>query len=360
MKYCFYFFITIIFYSCNGQHTYNVLTNVNDTLKEQKNNTSSLINIKPDTSKDLDDDSDISIVPFNIDYDIFKQPILLLDDPFNLDSALKGLFPGHYYKFPLPVDKTDTITLEAWSCAASHPEQFNGWDSGDIQMFPLKDSNETRFVDTLQYIDDDGEKNIFISFSTTAFTTDFIGVGRFTGAILGLAQFTYENNKWCLKTFSPAIGYYGAFQTIPKIHLLKLGKNNYGCYIENSNGPAGGPFYSDDYVFGIVNNKIKVLLTILGAAKSQGDSFTEWDSRFLHKKNDSLNIFPELQVEIKGTDTQRKKIDDYDDITTDLPSTVKQIVNPKSNFSFTILTSYKYIDGAYKFENQEIKTKNIK
>ena len=117
------------------------------------------------------DNEYVQIIPYKIGFDLFKKRNLSFDKPFNIDSVFKKLFPGHFYKLTSPYEDGDTILLEAWSCPTCTQKQFAGWydEIELLESFPLNDSNETRFKDTLRFIDDRGNNNILMSFSTTGF-----------------------------------------------------------------------------------------------------------------------------------------------------------------------------------------------
>jgi hypothetical protein len=287
-----------------------------------------------------------TIIPKAINFDLFKKRTISIDAPFVPDSALKILFPGNFYKLDDPIHDGEFVSLEAWSSPDTKQKAYPAWFDEMPQLFPLKDSNETRFGDTLLFTDEKGIKNILISFSTTEYTTDLIGCGRFTCAILGLAWFTEENEKWNLRTFSPALGCYGSFQQIPSLNLLKIGKNNYGCYVDNQNGGAGGPFYADSYVFGVVNGKFEVILHQIGTGRIY-DGKTEWSSDFV--STGSAN-FPEIHCITKGTYSSKESFDEVDD-TSSTPMGIKQIIRTKEYFNFKITNRYSFENGKYVFKD---------
>lgn len=300
-----------------------------------------------------DSSEDIVIIPSEISIDLFKKRNISLPGPFSADSAFKKLFPGHYYKLTPPYsDGADTVTLVAWSAHKAQQHSFAGWPEEGDALFPLKDSNETRLKECIPFVDDNGHKNVLMSFSTTEFTTELLPTGRFTCACFGLALFMEENNSWNLKTFSPALGCYGAFQTIPAINLLKFGRNNYGCYIDNTNGGAGGPFYTDSYVFGIVNGDFKPILEREGTGRIY-DGKSEWKSQF-KPQSAAADGFSELQVITKGDYHSKKNFDDAEDDTANTPTAIKGVIRSKEHFNFTIVSHYAFENGAYVFKSQEL------
>ncbi len=112
-------------------------------------------------------------------------------------------------------------------------------------------------------------ENILLSFSTRHVQPiDLMYCGRFECAILGLAWFTDSAGFWQLKAFSPGLGCYGAFQQLPLIRLIRFGANNYGCYLGYTNGGAGGPYNGDLFIFGLINGKLRELLTVENAEQN--------------------------------------------------------------------------------------------
>ncbi|MCW3084088.1 MAG: hypothetical protein JWP12_1454 [Bacteroidetes bacterium] len=296
-------------------------------------------------------DAEYQRIPKAIGFDLFKKRMVSLEEPFSPDSALKALFPGQYYQFPSPYDDNQPISIEEWSCPTCTQKEFTGWYEEETVLFPLKDSNETRYKDTLLFTDDNGNRNVLMSFSTTEFAQDLILCGRFTCANFGLALFTEENKKWNLKTFSPALGCYGSFQMIPSIMLLKFGKNNYGCYFDNTNGGAGGPFYSDSYAFGIVNGQFKMILERVGTGRiANGKS--EWKSDFIIPQRTSA--FSDLEVVTAGDYYSKKSFDEAEDDTANTPGAIKDAIRSNEHFDFKIVSHYAFENGKYVFKSQDL------
>jgi hypothetical protein len=284
------------------------------------------------------------IIPF----DLYKKRNISLDAPFSADSALTALFPGNYY----PGEETAVI----WSSPATRSRPFPGWFDEEPEIFPSKDSNATRIGTQLDFTDDNGKKCILISFASTGFEGDLMRTGRFSCACLGLALFREENNKWVLKNFSPALGCYGSFETLPAISLLKLGKNNFGCYLDNTNGGAGGPFYTDSYVFGLVKGEFSVLLCHIGSGRINAPS--EWKSSFEGGKGNGE--FCDLRCSTEGNYVSYESFKEVEDDTSNVPAAIKELIKTKEHFNFRIVTDFVFRDGAYIFKDEDAVTTPMK
>ena len=310
---------------------------INANSTSVKNKADSEVSLHPITT-------DTPIVQKNIPYNLYAFRSIKLQEPFSADSALKKLFPGNYYK--LWTSNTDSISFEAWSSRASTKHTFHGWESdsaGDI--FPFKDSNETRVSDTLLMVDN-GKRNIIVSFGTRICDGDFFRTGRFISAFMGLALFTEENNKWVLKAFNPAIGYYGMFQTVPKTHPFKFNSGNLGCYIGECTGGSGGPYFTKAYVFAISGNTFKIVLVredvVRGdTRRNTWDSEQQIDSSQLNKK------FPDIIITTYGDYLKADFDSTYGDDTSSALAAIIPLTKHMDNFDFTIKARYIFVQDKY-------------
>jgi len=300
-------------------------------------------------------DPDPHIVPRRIKYNFFIPKDSTIKKPFTISEALKELFPGRYYHLPVPADPSEIVTLEAWRCSVCPSQQFVS-DYGDSVVFPLqKEDNITRVSKTLSYINAEGKKNIIVAFESTGILTGLLPCGRMDGAVLSLALFTDEDSVWRLKSFAPALGYYGSFQDLSPIKLMKLGKDNYGLYFEDGVGPGGGPFIYTSYIFGLVGNKFELLLRDWGSA--QCNSFANWDCKYKTDLSDTTR-FGNLSVIMKGWYDKR----DYDsmrEIGVTFPDELKQYLPKKDSLSFTITANYQFRNGKYVFTTEKVKTRKF-
>lgn len=302
----------------------------------------------PQTDLSLEDfgAEELHIIPYRIKENFYTPSELKIPKPFKPEIAMRKLFPGHYYKLPAPYSHDEIVKLVAWSCPSCPKYKYKNY-FGDEVMFPLRDSNETRVSKVLRYTDDSGQKNILVAFSTTEFTTDLLPCGRFEGAFLSLALFIESDSTWNLKTFAPVLGYYGSFQSLPDVKLLKFGKNNFGCYIDDANGPGGGPFYSNLYVFGRIDGLFKLILEKDLASRT--NTSTNWDYKIILTPSDSLPYGKMLvkttgHYSSDGLDTSSG----WDDPKM-LPDAIKQTIKNRDNFDFTIQSDYIFNNGKYDF-----------
>lgn len=295
---------------------------------------------------------DPKITPYKIKYDFFTPKDSTLKKPFRISEALKKLFPGHYYHLPIPVNPSQIVTMEAWRCSSCPTHPFvNGY--GDSIVFPLQnEENITRVSQTLFYTSAQRKKNAIVAFESTGGLTGLIGCGRFSGAVLSLALFTEEDTVWKLKSFSPALGYFGSSQDLSEIKLLKLGKNCYGCYFEDGVGPGGGPFIYTTYIFGLVNNSFKLLLQDWGSA--QANSFANWDAKYRINNTDTA-CFSDLSIIMKGWYDKRNYDSAQEDGAT-FPDILKPFLKRIDSLNFTIIDNYQFKNGEYVFTNETVRT----
>lgn len=277
--------------------------------------------------------------PKKIKPNFYSPAGIALSHPLDVQEALQVLYPGNYYRMPDPNSVRDTFKLVEWACPGCPAKLLNGWIVGEKVRFPLADDNQTRWKDSVHFVDDSGRQNVFLSFSTTANQEgeDFIPSGRFTCAFMGLAWFKLIGDKWSLQAFSPGVGCYGAFQTLPDIQVIQLGKNNYGCMLVNSNGGAGGPYLGDLHVFAPVQKQFKEVLQV-DNVECMNAGHSSW--AFTVNANDINSRFVELQIIIEGT--YRKE--DFDVWATPrvVPVEIKPVLTTHDHVSFKITRVYKY------------------
>lgn len=304
---------------------------------------------KDSTSAGEEEKEEPDFVPANIER--LGADNLVLPKPFDPLVALQRLFPGKYYVIPDPLEDTRNIKLEAWKCPTCKTQAFSGWFGEDPDEFPYRDGVLTQYKDTLLFTDDNNHRNILISFSSLYVQpAEMMSTSRFSCAILGLAWFTEVANGWQLKTFTPALGCYGAFQSLPDIHLLKLGPNNYGCYLTQSNGGAGGPFYAEIYAFGIVDGTFKVLLAETGVGRS-GATGAEW--KVVLGNATGTSSFGDLPLTISGTYSSSAFAEDGDTLT-NVPQEILATAKVQDSFNFRIVRQYHFSNGAYKLAGSTV------
>ncbi len=296
-----------------------------------------------------DSTDDIQFVPRNITSASIGAVKAVPGKEFDLTAALKALFPGNYYRYHKYGDSFGKEELVSWRCKDCPTAAFKGWDGDDNEIFPLGEGNMTLCTDTLQYIGDDGSRNVLVAFSTMPVQPlEFMHTGRFSCSIMGLALFRAGNDKWELKYFSPALGCYGAFQSMPDIHLLRLGPNNYGCYLFNTNGGAGGPFYSDLYAFGIVNGKFKKIMEETGVQRFDAGG-SEYRAALA-----GGNTPDAIKMTITGMYSKNLF---ENDTTSNLPKELMAYIAAKDSLNFIITREYWFTNGSYTLSTTKTETK---
>lgn len=277
--------------------------------------------------------------PKKIKPNFYTPTAIVLNHPLQMQEALQVLYPGSLYHIPDPNSVRDTFHLVEWSCPGCPAKLLNGWIVGEKLRFPLADDNQTRWKDSVYFTDDSGRQNVFLSFSTTANQEgeDFIPSGRFSCAFMGLAWFQLVGDKWHLKAFSPGVGCYGAFQTLPKIEVIQLGMGTYGCMLTNTNGGAGGPYFGDLHVFAPIKKQFRTVLTVDNVVCVNAGRST-WS--FKLQPIALRSTFSVMQLDISGV--YRKA--DFDVITMPraMPVEIKPTLTTKDSVSFRIGRTYKY------------------
>jgi len=272
---------------------------------------------------------------------------------FDTTLALRALFPGNYYRYSRYGDSASIEELVSWRCKDCPPAGFKGWEGEYDAAFPNEEGNMTMCTDTLMYIGDDGKRNVLAAFSTMPVQSlEFMHTGRFCCSILGLALFTAGDDNWELKSFAPALGCYGAFQSMPDIHLLRLGNNNYGCYLLSTNGGAGGPFYSDIYAFGMIDGKFKKIMDDAGVERFHSGA-SEWQA-VLSSVKTKQNGFEDLALTMSGI---YSKYQFEDDTTSNLPRELQPFIKTKDSINFTITRQYHFNGSSYTPQGSSINAK---
>lgn len=300
---------------------------------------------------------DTDIVTGTIKYNLFTFHPATISGQFNLDSALIKLYPGHYYK--LWTDDTDSVVFEAWRCWPWVKHVFHGpfnCDEDPVEIFPLRDNNETQIRDS-DLVTDNGKRSIIVSFCNTEFEEDFVGMGRCEGAFMGLAIFTEDSSKWRLTAFNPAIGYYGYFQEIPWVGGVKYSKGNVGCWFEEIQGGSSGPYYGDIY---LVRQDRQGLEIILKKKETRRDDRPRnvWSTVFQMDSTQGDKEFPDVIFTTKGDYYSKGYDATFNDDTVDAPNEIWPITKKKDNFDYTIITRYTFENGKYKYVSEKITTRH--
>ncbi len=286
--------------------------------------------------------------------------------PFNKVTALKCLFPGRYFRFEA-VGRT--VHQEFWTCPkcpkVKVPGTMDGQTAdvfenpGEQDVFPF-DGNSTISCDVLHYTDDDGNACVIMSFSTTQATIaadETMFTGRFSCAVLGLARFVRIGNRWRLKGFVPSFGCYGAFRDLPAIHLIRFGRNNYGCYLLDCNGGAGGPSWGNLHIFGEVNGRFKELLSVPDVRRT--NALDGWMEQIGKADTSFTRPFGDLPLIIEG-DYKKWSYTDSNEtpLAGCIPLEIRMTVATSDSFDFRIRRVYRYKGDGYHLLKTKVTTKH--
>lgn len=274
---------------------------------------------------------------------------LQVPKPFSKATALRILFPANYYRTTALSDDVDVVV---WKCVNCGWRKYEGWIKEEGPYAFPADRNITETGDVLKYTDDSGVKHIIFSFATHEYQAfDDLHTGRFYSVGMGLAWFKEVNNKWELTAFNPCLGYYGAFQTLPPLKLVKLGKNNYGCYIENGNGGPGQVYTYDLYIFGVVENAIKNILKYPKVMRSNTPS-SRWEYTLKPWKGVADSVFMPIRIELNGT-YFKETPDTLYDWTDHVPEMTKAQL-AKDSMDFKVVRKYQFSKGRYRKMSSKI------
>ena len=293
------------------------------------------------------EENDVLVRPvMNVPASSIGQIGLTLNKPFNKVRALYGLIPGRRYHVS-QYENNDTVDLIVWKSNDYTRKKFAGWFLNlPEEDFPYKGGNITEPRDTLMFKDDSGKRNIILSFASHFLRPiEDLSNGRYSCVMMGLAWFKEENNKWVLKHFTPGIGCYGAFQSTPELHLIKLGTNNYACYILNSNGGPGQVYYSTLYLFAIVNGQFKIVLTE-DAVERTNTMSSSWYPQLTTLKTNSDSVIRPLSLKLEGTFNRNIPDPEYD--TTDSPIELAKAIIGRDSFDFRVTRRFEFRNGKYR------------
>lgn len=264
-----------------------------------------------------------------------------LPRPFVPTNAMKAIIPGNFAAFPRWEDSSDMLCITAWMCTNCKTSTLPDWE--DTISFPF-DANITELVDTLHFTNAKG-KNILLIFAThDAINCECISCGRFTGAVLGVALFTERNKLWELSAFNYELGCFGAFQQLPKIRTLKPGNDNYEFYFLNANGAAGGVYYSELFIFGLLNGTFKKVLNI-PAVRRTNTGLSNWDMSLKSIGPAKAQKITPIEMTLKGTFL--KDTSDLEYGSTDVPPGLEQYAAKNDSFEFTVTYKYSFSNGTY-------------
>ena len=275
---------------------------------------------------------------------------LMIRGPFRKSEVLKQLLPGRYYHFNWPLDRK--ISLVAWQCTNCTSRRYSRPED-DPGIFPAHKEYMTLARDTLQYKDDNGVLHIIFSFEThEGNSAEDMYMGRYECAYMGLAVFAQSDSGWVLEHYTTALGCFGQFQYIPSIHLIKFGPDNFGCYFKNEDQGAGGPYYSNLYVFGIVDDSFKLLLNVDRVERGNRKS-SVWNMKIKTMPDSSTSSFQPFKITMKG-DVQKSDFvgADYDTIS-NVPAELQKSLIDRDSLRFIIERRYTFKNGAYQMTGKK-------
>lgn len=266
------------------------------------------------------------------------------------------MIPGRYYRLSRNEAVDDRLDLIVWKSKNYSKKQFPGWFlNEEPEIFPYSEGNITQPGQTLTFNDDSGKKNLIFSFATLPLGgIDDLGNGRYSCVIMGLSWFKEENNKWVLKYFAPGIGCYGAFKTLPAMKLIKLGTNNFGIYIHNSNGGPGQVYYSTLYIHAIVDGQFKMVLQENDVERYNTMSST-WYAQIVPLKSTINHGLQPLLLKLDGEFKRFTSYPEYD--TTDSPIELRNAIIGKDSFHFRVTRRFEYSNGKYRKVSTKYKVK---
>ncbi len=281
----------------------------------------------------------IYIHPKPISTALIAPHALHLTKPFNPVKALQALIPGNFATFPRLEDSADLLNITAWTCNNCKTYTLQDWENPIT--FPF-DANITELADTIHFSNAHGN-HILLTFAThDALNCTCIFCSRFTGVVLGVALFTEHHNVWELRAFNYGLGCYGAFQKLPAIQMAEL--DNCEFYLLNSNGAAGGVYYSALYMFALANGTFKKVLNI-PAVRRYNTGLSNWDMGLKNAKPAPGQKFSPIEVTLQGTflkDTLNMEFG-----SADIPPGLARYTPKNDSFDFTVSYLYKFSNGAY-------------
>lgn len=236
---------------------------------------------------------------------------LIIPEPFDGMTVLRKLFPGKYYNLDDGAYKNRLISWGCKSCKRKQIDDVNGVE--DNPVFPFTEGVATRLLNVIDLKDATGGQYKIVAFNHSAYDSDGMQTGRFSGGILGLAKFTKTDSGWLLRSFDPAIAAYGAFQSCPRPKAIKIGEDQFAFLIEHSNGPGGGPFFKTYFLLAGANGKYSQVFSE-GVERASPEAYeSSWTSEFLVPES-SKKYFRDIVIKTKGIymmgDEEALKIDE--------------------------------------------------
>jgi hypothetical protein len=194
---------------------------------------------------------------------------LILEAPFNADTAIVKLFPGH---FEVSGDSDDTFRLVRWKCADCPREEVKELYLGDMtHIFPFE-SNATVIAEVRDIKWRSINYKLLLFYHSEFYIPEFMG--RFIGAITGAAMFRETKAGYELKYFDEVLGMYGTYSQYnsPEIYEAPVPVIDFTY----ANGGAGDLYTGVKQLWIPHNGKFKTILT--DRFISAGNSVVEWET----------------------------------------------------------------------------------
>jgi len=228
---------------------------------------------------------------------ILGQRLLALPDPFNPKRALLSLFPGKWYDLSQPKYINQLIS---WRCPRCTPKIYPDVNEMDTLQFPDPDGVATRLLNVFSYTDSSGKDVKIMSFNHSGYDPDGIQSGRFSGGLVGFANFARVDSNWRLEKFQPAIAAYGSFSQAPKPQPLEIGNRQYGFMIDHLNGGPGGPFWQNIYLIADVDGAFREILAAYGTGRTTGfDGKSSWKATYAVIPGEK-RVYRDIVITCKG------------------------------------------------------------
>jgi hypothetical protein len=156
--------------------------------------------------------------------------------------------------------------------------------------------------------------------------------------------------------WSPCLGCFGAFQNVPGIDTVRLGDDSYGCYIDNSNGGPGAPYYGTMHLFGAHNGLFQTELIVPEA--SRRNTRTGWGSQLQPIVAAAARY--DIIVNLSGDYNKYDFSDDQDmgggDGRNVVPSQLIPFltVGGRDSCAFSVALRYSYSKGRYQLKDWDV------
>lgn len=208
----------------------------------------------------------------------FLKPGWIIPDTFSCDSVLSNLFPGNVYYCQ--------ETIISWKCDDCKKRTFPDAIEGETIIFPRGEGNETRFLDTISWMQPDGTHYLLFCFSSSGPTTDFLRVGRFSKGNLGLALFRRMRDAWKLQAFDASVTTSGNFQAADHPSVCVTGSSSFLVLVPDHDCGGGSPVWDMMTLYAAAGPRFVRVSEIMDWGV--GNRLTTWDSELQR----DTGIFP--------------------------------------------------------------------